>query len=137
MLNRKHAYLPRFPFHSRGRLFIAGLSYDGLVVDISAHACLFAADRSVLAPVGERCRLEVLQGRLALALAVGGEVAHRRDSLLTVGFDASADIEFELAKLVELNLGVLQLTKRELGEDGYLAPPITACPSLKKTPVLS
>jgi hypothetical protein len=109
---RRH---PRFPFHSRGAIAVAGCHYQGTLLDISACGCLFVTDASVDLAPGHACQVLVRHAPRRDAPSFVGIVAHRHDHLLGIEFvDIGQDAHATLYQIIEMNLAPPRLLEREL-----------------------
>lgn len=111
---RRH--FPRFPFHSRGTLHLAGQRHQGSVLDVSLKGALFrSADP-----------LEAMAGNLNLEIGHSGEpgfrlatarVVYQRHNLLGLEFVELTEYARQfLGEVINMNLAVDSLLERGLPE---------------------
>lgn len=110
---RKH---PRFPFHCKGELRIDFMPCLGELLDFSKHGALF---RSGIIQIGlecgRRCSLDILRLNNDRLCTVDGHVAHRRDNLVGIRFDALDDATLDkILKAGALNLAPERMFDRSL-----------------------
>jgi hypothetical protein len=105
---------PRFPFHSRATLRLAGRDLRGTLLDISVAGGLFAGDIPIAPQVGEECGLSVLHG-IRPAVGVAGTVVHVHEHLVGIEFSAvDGAVAAALRMIIDLNLGTPHLLERDV-----------------------
>lgn len=112
---RRH--FPRFPFHSRGALSLAGQQHLGTVLDVSLNGALFRTVDPLESIAGGRCNLEIVHsGEPGFRLATARVVYHR-DNLLGLEFVELTEYARKfLGEVISMNLAVDALLERELSE---------------------
>lgn len=106
---------PRFPFHSRGSLYINGQERTGTVIDISLGGALFAIDLPLADTLGQTCELTVQQNRDPGFLEINGIIAHHHENLIGIEFfQVDETIRNGILQIIEMNLGVANLLDRDL-----------------------
>lgn len=113
LLDRRHH--PRFPFHSRATIAVAGCPYQGTLLDISARGCLFVTDAGARLPVGSTCQVRVRHAPRRDSPSFAGVLAHCHEHLLGIEFvDVGEDTQATLHQIIEMNLAPAKLLEREL-----------------------
>lgn len=106
---RRH---PRFPFHSRTVVKIAGRYHNGTLVEVSISGGLVVCEEATMR-VGEQCTLIVFNGKRP-AFEVVGSVVNVHYPLAGIEFStADQDMADSLHRIVDLNVGPLRLPARE------------------------
>lgn len=106
---------PRFPFHSRARLLLDDLEFNGTLVDISLAGALLALDQPLVLSPGAECRLAIYRCRWNPAESIGGLAVYSADHLLGMMFpEIGGAAESELRLLIEMNLASPRLLERDL-----------------------
>jgi hypothetical protein len=117
MLYTERRRFPRFPFHSRACLNLAGAAYTGTLLDVSLKGALFQSAEAHAAMAGSECRIEILHVGEPGPLVVTARLAYQRRDLFGLEF-ISLDTETwqMLGDVMNMNLAVDSLLHRDLPE---------------------
>jgi hypothetical protein len=106
---RRH---PRFAFHSRTVVILAGHYRNGTLLEVSAAGGLVVCEEATMR-IGEQCTLIVFNGKRP-AFEVAGTVVNVHYPLAGIEFSAADPGVAEcLRSIIALNLGVSLLPARE------------------------
>jgi hypothetical protein len=106
---RRH---PRFAFHSRTVLQLAGRYHNGTLVEASSSGGLVVCEEATLR-IGEQCTLIVFNGKRP-AFEVVGSVVNVHYPLAGIAFAGDDQtVADALRRIIDLNLGALHLPARE------------------------
>jgi hypothetical protein len=106
---RRH---PRFPFHSRTVVQLAGRYHNGTLLEASVAGGLVVCEEATMR-VGEQCTLIVYNGKRP-AFEVVATIVNAHYPLAGIAFSAAdQDVADSLRRIIDLNLGALRLPPRE------------------------
>lgn len=105
----------RFPYRASAMLIRLPSLYDVTLIDISAYGALVRLKGDVEIRAGDRVRLRVLTEKGNQAFEVDALVAHRSEQGIGLEIESiDRHAKITLYRLIEMNLGTLDLAAREL-----------------------
>ncbi len=105
----------RFPYRANAVLICLPRLYEVTLIDISAHGALVKQKGNVEIVVGDQTRLRVLTEKGNQAFEVEALVAHRSEQGVGLEFGCiDHHAKKTLYRLIEMNLGTLDLASRSL-----------------------
>ena len=105
----------RFPYHANAVLIHLPRLYEATLIDISVHGALVGPKGNVETRIGDKTRLRVLTEKGNQAFEVEAFVVHRSEQGIGLEIDSIDEhAKSGLRRLIEMNLGTLDLASRTL-----------------------